>query len=140
MRPFEQPDIPSLEERHEYRAGNEAADMRPESNSTAVVGCRRGGAADELHHEPETENDRCRHADDANEEEYDEQHPDIRSGMKHQIRAKDAADRAAGADHGNFRSGRRERLHQSRRHAAQQVEDDEPSPSHAVLYVVPEDP
>ena len=60
--------------------------------------------------------------------------------IEHEIRAHDTGDRAARANHRDDGVGRRERLTERSRNAAQQVEREEASVAHAVFDVVPEDP
>src|SRR3990172_4808233 len=82
-------------------AGDEAADVGPDRNAFAGAGggADGGDAGEELHDEPEADEEYRGQRDGAEEPEPGDEDADSRPRIQHQVRAEDAGDSAAGADH-----------------------------------------
>ena len=87
-----------------------------------------------------SEQDPGRHLEHRPDDDERDHGEDPGAREQHEVPAEDAGDRAAGADERHVARGSDEHLRRRRRHAADDVEDDEPRPRHGVLDVVAEDP
>src|SRR5436190_20331780 len=80
---------------------DEAPNMRPPGNAAGLVNTRCGqrrGAVEELHDEPETEDDHGWNFDDLEEHEYRHKRQTAREWIRDEIGSQHACNRAAGSD------------------------------------------
>ena len=112
--------------------------MGPERDAR-VVGMA-GKAAYQLHPGPHAENDPGRHRDDSEEDDDPEEDVHVGARVKHQVGAKHAGDRAAGADH-RYLGGRiQRRLGEYRGDTAAEIQDEVAEGAEHVFDVVAENP
>src|SRR5579863_2031721 len=97
-------------------------------------------ARDELHEEPQRQEDQSRNLDETDEEAQEHESHDAGSWVQHEVGAEDPRDRSRGADRGYGRMRSSERLGEEGGVARKQVENHEASVAEAVLDVVAEDP
>ena len=95
----------AAEDEHARKAGDEARDVGPERDAALVAGRvrDRAGAAEQLHQEPEAEEEDRRDLDDLDEDEQRDQRQHARVRVEHEVRAHHAGDRAARADRRHVR-------------------------------------
>src|SRR5437868_10870431 len=122
-------------------AGSEAADVRPERDSSHLRGRQtRNGPAQHLAEEPEEEIKDGEHLEEEGNEEDRHEHDDLRAGEEDEVGAQHSGDRPRCSHRRDGGLGVREPVGEAREHAREKVEDQEAARSHAILDVVAEDP
>ncbi len=122
---------------YEDKAGDKAADVGPEGNASHVPG--RESCREQLHEEPEPEEDESRDLYKLEKEEDRYQCQDSGTGIEKEIGPHDSGDGPTRSDGRDVRIPIGEEMDQTGRHTAEEIEGEISKVAEPVFNIVPED-
>ena len=121
---------------------HEAPNVGPPGHAARcrISGCQGAGPLQELHHEPEAQNDECRDFDDLKKENNGHESQDTGPRIEQQVCAEDSGDRPAGSYAGDLDIIVEGGMDDSRTQSCKKVKESESSMAETILHIVAKNP